>query len=366
MNNNQIINLDYVLPTMRNKLQEYVNISRLIEAPLNYKLYSNAIIVPVSEKHHKCGVLDNCGNFIDGTHIHEGSCTQIFNGPDLKINDEGKDVIFIGTLHYIFGHAITDNLKKIWFLYTQQCKDIIQKGGKVVYLSLTGRPLPNFILRILELAGVDINNITPVDKITRYNNVIVPEDSIKILKGKGRFYYDEYRKTIEVIKKNCLNHSLPKYEKVYFSRTALTKRGRDFGEKRLEKYFQNHGYHIVYPEKITLEEQINIVANCNCFAATESSVSHHAVFCKPNTKMILLQKSNYVNGYTLVVNAVSKVNVYYVTANYTRIKSEPWKGPFYMDVTKQVGALFKETVYNTKWLNVEWYKYLAYKYNILL
>ena len=159
--------------------------------------------------------------------------------------------------------------------------------------------MPDFVFNILKLAGVDTSLIKSINKRTQFKNVIIPENSIQYIESKGRFYFQEYYETIELIKINCTNIPTKTYQKVYFSRTALNQKGRDFGEKKLELNFKKHGYTIIYPEKIPLEQHINIAANCGCLAATESSASHHSVFCKPNTKMILLQKSNYVNNYYL-------------------------------------------------------------------
>jgi len=352
-----IINADFVIPYMREKLEQN-NFSRRIEKSLGFEIYENGIILPFEKKYGIGGVTDKDGKFIDNSAVHEGLCnkTFVFRSRDIQYNDE--DAIFLGSLHYIFGHAITDNLKKIWFLRTPECKSILEHGGKIIYITINNNPLPDFVFNILKLAGVETSLIKSINKRTQFKNVIIPENSIQYIESKGRFYFQEYYETIELIKINCTNIPTKTYQKVYFSRTALNQKGRDFGEKKLELYFKKHGYTIIYPEKIPLEQQINIAANCGCLAATESSASHHAVFCKPNTKMILLQKSNYVNTYSLMVNDVSGVEAIYVTAHQTITKKYPWMGPFYMNVTKYVGALFNEKDHCNRWFDIEWYNYL--------
>lgn len=109
-----IINADFVIPYMKEKLEQN-NFSRRIEKSLGFEIYENGIILPFEKKYGIGGVTDKDGKFIDNSAVHEGLCnkTFVFRSRDIQYNDE--DAIFLGSLHYIFGHAITDNLKKSGF-----------------------------------------------------------------------------------------------------------------------------------------------------------------------------------------------------------------------------------------------------------
>lgn len=57
--------------------------------------------------------------------------------------------------------------------------------------------------------------------------------------------------------------------------------------------------------------------NADSVVATEGSISHNVIFCRSQTDVVILWKSNYVNGYSLVINECKNLNVTYIDANHT-------------------------------------------------
>ena len=62
------------------------------------------------------------------------------------------------------------------------------------------------------------------------------------------------------------------FDKVYFSRRKIFQNGREWGENNIERVFYNLGYKTIYPETLSIDEQINILRNCSHFATTEGSI----------------------------------------------------------------------------------------------
>ncbi|MDO4497669.1 MAG: glycosyltransferase family 61 protein, partial [Bacteroidales bacterium] len=118
---------------------------------------------------------------------------------------------------------------------------------------------------------------------------------------------------VNAIKQRAVyDESSPK--KIYFSRAALFN-GRDFGEKYIEQVFRQLGYQIVYPEKYSFAEQLTMLHNCESFAATEGSISHNVMFCRPEAEAIIIRKTRSCNRYQYSANKVAGCDLVYIDAH---------------------------------------------------
>ena len=89
------------------------------------------------------------------------------------------------------------------------------------------------------------------------------------------------------------------------------------GAERLAEYFKSKNYDVVKPEKLTLEEQLNILANCEKFASTDGSSSHNSVFMNDNTEVLLIPRSS-TKAFTetqRMLNEIRKQNIFYVDSS---------------------------------------------------
>jgi capsular polysaccharide biosynthesis protein len=295
--------------------------------------------------------------FVEHSAVHEclqdGSVTI-----DVDIVNSDAEVIFIGSMHSVYGHCITDNLKKLWYLRTPEARKILEAGGKIVYVSAwNSRDLPRHAMRILELTGVDVTKFERVSVPTRFRKVYVPENSMRLTKT-GRQWAPAFKAEIESIKSNA-QYDGKLYDKIYLTRTAL-KDGGDIGEKRIEKLFKERGYHVISPEKLSVDAQVALMSHCKSVVCTDGSVAHNAIFCNPDTEVVILLKADYVNGYQVMINNLVGYNLEYVSANHSILhKNHPWSGPFYLSLTSELcdflGLGKRKDLY---WFRPDWYRYL--------
>lgn len=347
---------DYVDLRTREKLEGYGEGKFSLESRLTFSCYQHAVVLPYKKGGCEGGVIDSDGAFVKNTTVHEDLQDGLYPIDDDEVGWIDKDVIFIGDFFSVYGHAITDNLKKIWFLKTKEAQEVLAKGGELIYITFHGQELAPFVLRLFELAGVDISKAHYITAPTRFRQVIVPDNSL-VLNGDRRYFAEEFRHTIEVIKNNAGKEKYPTYDKVYFSRTAMHQR-RDYGEKIVEEEFRRHGYHIIHPEQLSLEHQIQLAANCKEFVATMGSVSHTSIFCTERTQIILLLKSNYYNGYQTMINEFAHADVTLIDINHSLPLVLPWSGPFYMSYTKHLAKFFSCRHCDIYILDSQWYQYL--------
>lgn len=337
-------------------------VHRFLEKKLSYQEFDNAYVLPSKDlwKDGKCfgGVVTANGDFVESSAWHEGKrCDKYeFNESDVIRRDD--TCIYMGFYNPCWGHAITDNLKKLWFLKTDKCKDLLAQGAKVIYLTIDNQPMPQYIYRLFALAGVDLSKFELVVDISRFAKIIIPDNSFIADSGQ-RYFTQPYVDTIAKIKANAISQSKIYPEKIYFTRTQL-KSNRDIGEESIEKVFKKKGYTIIAPEQHSVDEQIQMLMHCKLFAATEGSISHNAVFCEPGTDVAIVRKCNDVNKYQMAVNEVADVNVTYIDAHHSTKapKSAPWVGPFFLylnsNVRKWANLILLSSPYN---FTISWWRY---------
>ena len=187
------VNLDFVNRESIQKLQVETQKCHIIHQQLNCQMIADGYLLPGKTE---CGmflggVMDSKDFYVAGSGWREGTdCTGYCVSSGDIVHRTGT-VLYIGYFHYIWGHVITDNLKKIWAL----CKeDIIRNIDGVVYVTMDNKPLPSYVKELLTFAGVDFDKAEHITEPTRFDNVIVPDNSYLEV-GLGRLATDEYIQT---------------------------------------------------------------------------------------------------------------------------------------------------------------------------
>lgn len=236
------------------------------------------------------------------------------------------DVVFIGCMSPVWGHAITDCLKQLWWLRTEDyLKNHADK--RLYYWGL--QPLSGNFLELVRLAGVDISKLCFIDHPVLFRSVIVPDISFNYTKG---LVSEEYMETIQLIISNAkptLRLDDKKWQKVFLSeRPGL----RTWGVKSIEKEARRAGFMIYYPGEHTLQEQISVLRSASTVMSFESSIGHNSVFCRPGIRLIMLRKANYENKYQTIINKLGAFDVTTVDTDLSIMNDDrfPYAGPFFV------------------------------------
>lgn len=358
-------NLDYISLSFRQQLEPACQIPRKIDVPLSYREEDNAYVLPfINWVDSICCVLD-----FKGKQIPEPNCNgwpenpALYDLTDIRYVDEV--VIYLGFMHTCFGHWFTDNLRKLWFLFSNEYASIKQSVNvRFAYTLDTNSPLTESQLFFFDVLGVDLRNAIVVSQPMQFRKLYIPDDSFCDYFGLGR----QYTKEQEVLWNNIIRTipSSPQkhYSKVYLTRTALDS-AKDLGEEEIEAIFRHQGFDIVSPEKLALPDQLSLIRNTEVIATTEGSVSHLALFSNSGNKFVILVKTPYINTHQLCVNEFSNCDVTYIEAHHSSQvnKDRPWHGPFYLYPTRYLLRYLKAHFYILPyWLNK---KYWIYTNNII-
>lgn len=326
---------DFISKKLRNIIEPAGAVSHSFDTPLSFRVFKNAIIAPYYEWNHSIGcVIDE-----NGKAVKDSGCIEWKEDAgyyDLEtVVSEHKKVIFLGFLLTGFGHSYTDDLRKFWFLETDEYKTLAEQGYELVYTTSWNRPLPPNDWEIFQLAGIDITQSRQITALTRFDEVIIPDNSLRAM-DYGRVYSKEYVTLIDRIK-DRIPAPADTPSKVYFTRTKFSVHSlKEYGEKDIESVFRNLGYTIIAPEEYPLLEQLRIVRGCDCFAATDGSVAHLSLFAKPNTAVTIIVKANYLNFHQVMINELADLDVTYVQAHHSSRANRdyPWWGPFYLCINR--------------------------------
>ena len=353
-------NFSFISEYLKSIIEPATQVCHQFYDSLGLRSYTNAFIAPYYHWDQSIG----CVIKGDGSIIHDSECLEWKENAahyDLtNAKHRHKKAIFLGFLLTVFGHSFTDNLRKLWFLKTTICKQLLKDGAELVYTTSWNDPLPQHCREIIRLAGIDFSQAQHVTDLTQFDEVIVPDNCFRA-SSNGRLYCQAYTELIDCIKTNIPSSYKKPEDKIYFTRSSFSASSmNETGEKDIERVFKKMGYSIIIPERLSIIKQIQLVMNCRYLATTEGSVAHLSIFCKPGTNLIIINKANYLNFHQVMINEFAKLNVTYIEAHHSSKTDtiHPWWGPFYLCVTPFLEKFVQSPIPHLPyWLKFSYWEY---------
>jgi len=321
--------------------ENVIDIEHYSNNKLNYKIYKNGYFLPhiISGSEGFGGICDKEGNFVRGTHVNgTGDFSYSFDKTKVKKSDE--KVIYLGIWHNAWGHCITDDLKLLWFLFDER----INGFTDYTYVYDVTEPQTGIegwtsFLKLLEIIGIDPKKMKNISEVTQFEEIVVPDESFFADDNQNIFYTNEYKNLIDRVRKYSQDHFVPnkEYEKIYLAYKSGTK-DKNVGLEKFEPFFASKGYKIIYPEKYTLEEQLNMFWNCKELVSTIGSCSHNSIFLREHTKLVLIPRSWYLNPYQDALNEMVELDVFYIDSSLSLFNNPlvPTVGPMYFFISEEL------------------------------
>lgn len=184
-----------------------------------------------------------------------------FNGDALqeavtqKLNGQ---VIFAGYLFDHFGHFLTESLAKLWFIKNHP-------NVPIAWLPIRGKgKLSSWQRELLDILGVE-NPVHVTNQPTEVETLLVPDDGFMIQTQFTRLQ----QQALGVRKGQAVKPG----KKVWLSRSGLDA-GRYLNDTQLEKLLVNAGWAIFHPERHTIAQQLDMLADAERIASVEGSALH--------------------------------------------------------------------------------------------
>ena len=329
-------NIDYLYN--KDAVKNVFDKNYFIDRALHFKMIESGTILPDKVMYVNGqwtwgfgGIVDNRNEFIPSSFVAEGSGGAYT--PREEIARSPATVIYMGLFYPVWGHAITDNIRRMWFLKSEIFKTYF-KNCPIVYIPWGGMfPIErqkNF-KRFLEILEIDISRFQPIYHPVQFENIILPDGSF------GDGFTKEYREAIEQLRTFAQkNRKKISAKKIYYFYGRA-----QFGEERLAQYFKSKGYEIVSPERLTLDEQLNLMINCKSFASTLGSCAHNCVFLRDNTEVAIIPRAGsrfQITEYQQKLEQVHPLKVNYIDSSLSVF--ETFNGPYCFIISEQLKKFF--------------------------
>ena len=227
-----------------------------------------------------------------------------------NLNKLSETAIYGGIMVDHFGHFIIDTLNRLWYIikYNDQNYKIVFTHYK--YKEYSSRP--SFQKEFLDLLGIHEERVLIIDEPTFFEKIIVPKQSV--------YWYSSYNKALLSLIYDKLSGSVsPKsFDKIYISKTKVVESDSFlFNEEYFESFFSSQGFEVIYPEQLSVQDQIAYIAGAKIIACTSGTLSHLVMFANKNAKLICLMRSNLdlwlrFLDRQIIINIVKDVNCIFV------------------------------------------------------
>jgi len=232
----------------------------------------------------------------------------IKNFEDTEYDYLDEEVVYIGFMRGHWGHFMVDSSTRFWMLDRPECK------GRRFLINIEG--MDELYAKVFSYLGIDNEQVISLEQNTRFRAIYVPDLAYYPAKYISKEYLFPFEKIMSQI-----NLQLPIYEKIYLSRIHFTKGKRELGEKDIQDVFKKNGCHIIYPEELSLEEQIWYYKNCKTMITTNGTIAHNAIFCNRDAELIILNRfCEEENMHQRAINLIKNIKVTYVNAYHPNVK----------------------------------------------
>ncbi|MDD7027492.1 MAG: glycosyltransferase 61 family protein [Lachnospiraceae bacterium] len=252
-------------------------------------------------------IYDKAGNYVPFTYKRKYNKTE-YAVPKIKMdipldNVEfiDEEVVYLGFMRGHWGHFMVDSSVRLWCIDTPECRE------KRMIMTIEG--MNDFYKKLFSILGIE-EKILFVKKPMQFKSIYVPEISYY----PGHYITKEFLYPFNKVAEN-IKLKKPFYEKLYFSRVNFAKGKKEYGEKEIQRIFQENGYQVVYPEELTYEEQVWLLKNCKSLATTNGTIAHNILYACDCTELIILNRFNErENIHQKGINQLKKINVRYINA----------------------------------------------------
>ncbi|MGF1772506.1 glycosyltransferase 61 family protein [Vibrio wakamikoensis] len=272
---------------------------RIENYPLRCSEYKNATLIATQvdrvNKTFSGGIYDRHGNIITDSLRQDPSYTGLTAFPQEitrtaqehnieSIPNEIKgQYLYLGAYTYHYGHFLLESLSRIW-----AAQENNYTGFVFSEFVIQSEQFKSFTEVFLSRAGVDPKKTLIIKENTKFESLHIPTPLFYINNKAHHEYINTFKRISNPLKNGTL--------RIYLSRSNLKKRKRMVvNEKAIEQAFIEHGFIIVHPEKLSVEQQLTLYGSCHTLASLDGSALHNGVFLPRESRIINICTSRYPN-----------------------------------------------------------------------
>ncbi len=287
----------------------------------------NVVYMPVSNKSRidldkKWGLYDENGNLIPGAAHKRGPGHVLFGQTERQdLSDVKKEDAPSG--HYIYGgvavvhygHFLLSTLSRFWVDSRIPLKNfkIVCQGTDISYWF----SLPH-VRDVFHALGLSEENFISFDKPTVIGEIIIPHQSCQ----ERDFGYQCFAELGNKIGENLtqkLDYRLPTTP-VYFSKHRLHSGVQRFSnEEDMCHYLEKRGVQILFPEEMSLAEQVLVYKNAPVVMACLGSTLHTSILCQSSARIVCVTAEKTINSNFGIIDTINGNDSIYLQAPYVEV-----------------------------------------------
>ncbi len=197
------------------------------------------------------------------------------------VQEIDEDVVYLGLLFNHYGRVLLESLARVWYL------DRIDPAVKVVFNTANAAQagLAPWLPEILSLFGIPPQRVLTLDVPTRLRRAIVPEPLFE------QFYsaHQEMARPFRDAAERVAGDVAPSGQPLYLSRRRLSSRQRPvIGEAELEDLLRQNGFRILYPETMSIVDQVRAINGHADIVSPLGSAAHTILFARQRPRVHVL------------------------------------------------------------------------------
>jgi capsular polysaccharide biosynthesis protein len=258
-----------------------------------------------------------------------------------------RPTIYGGYLNTHYGHFITEVLSRLWLERPQEHTAIFTSlvGSHYGIYSPPDSPLPCFINSLLKALGYPEIIIASPHETVLVNNaeIVIPWPLFQTRYAIHPHFASLLQEIGEQLA--CTDVKAVSNKRIYFARSLLANCLRPLiNEDAVIDLFKEEGFIIVYPETMSLEEQISIARTSTIIAGFAGSALHNVAFSPFRKKMLILSCEERVNSNFLLFQLARRDDVRYMfPPNIIKMPQSPPKTPKF-EITEDSAQWIKESL----------------------
>lgn len=327
-------------------LQEAHNKNYLNNASIGHLHVKNGFILPVirpSVTSFLGGVVNSEKKFVAGLIRHHDltdwgpSCNKSYDFDENSVTVSNESVVFGGILMPHFGHFLIESLSRLW--YVVQNKEILE-NHKIVFV-FAYEKVPSFAYEFFDLIGIPLDKIVFLKNITKFDEIIVPDQSGYLVHYVHKEYLYVYD---EMVRNSHKKYTGDAYKKIFLSRSKCKTGYKLIGEEYFEKFFEEHGFKVLYPDEMSMTEKVFLISSADEVVATCGTISHYSLFAKKDSKFVIIGRNfNDCPISQIIVNTVKGYDYRLIDCSYNFLFSDLYRGVSLLYPTKYWAEYVKDT-----------------------
>jgi hypothetical protein len=289
-------------------------------------------------------LITSSGNFIGPQTRLSGQTSHINFRPNEVVDRFDEPAIYVGPITTHYGHFLVTTMSRIWAKYHYD-----KQGYKYVYHGVeTPKELfgCGFIREIFEAFGILEHSLVQFDAPTLINKIVIPFPSFQELSYGFDVFAETFLKIGDYLTKgrSAQITDVP----IFLSKNQITSGVSGFiNEADFVESLKREGVEIVYPETLSLAEQVALFRSGRLIGGMYGSAFHTSLFSHKN-RLVIFNYENKVWTNQIIIDKLCNNEAVYMYDSDASLqeKSERFMNNFVLSDPKELGKTFAEKMFN--------------------